>query len=49
MIKVTIYKTERHEYVGFDTEDHAGYADEQGQDIVCAAVSVTCHQCTELH
>ena len=39
MIKVTIYKTERHEYVGFDTEDHAGYG-EQGQDIVCAAASV---------
>ena len=38
MIKVTIYKTERHEYVGFDTEDHAGYG-EQGQDILCAACS----------
>lgn len=38
MIKVTIYKTERQEYVGFDTEDHAGYG-EQGQDILCAACS----------
>ena len=38
MIKVTIYKTERHEYVRFDTEDHAGYG-EQGQDILCAACS----------
>ena len=38
MIKVTIYKTERHEYGGFDTEDHAGYG-EQGQDILCAACS----------
>ena len=38
MIKVTIYKTERHEDVGFDTEDHAGYG-EQGQDILCAACS----------
>ena len=39
MIKVTIYKTERQEYVGFDMEGHAGYA-EAGEDIVCAGVSV---------
>lgn len=38
MIKVTIYKTRGHEYVGFDMEGHAGYAD-NGFDIVCAAVS----------
>ena len=38
MIKVTIYKTERQEYAGFDIEDHAGYG-EQGQDILCAACS----------
>ena len=38
MIKVTIYKTDRHEYVGFDLQGHAGFADE-GMDIVCAAVS----------
>ena len=38
MIKVTIYKTERQEYVGFDMEGHAGYA-EAGEDIVCAGVS----------
>ena len=38
MIRVTIYKTARHEYVGFDLSGHAGYA-ESGQDIVCAAVS----------
>lgn len=38
MIKVTIYKTDRHEYVGFDAKGHAGFADE-GMDIVCAAAS----------
>ena len=38
MIKVTILKTDRQEYAGFDMEGHAGYS-EQGQDIVCAAVS----------
>ena len=38
MIKVTIYKTERQEYAGFDMEGHAGYA-EAGEDIVCAGVS----------
>ena len=39
MIKVTIYKTERQEYAGFDMSGHAGY-DDIGKDIVCAAVSV---------
>ena len=38
MIKVTIYKTDKHEYVGFDALGHAGFADE-GMDIVCAAAS----------
>ncbi len=38
MIKVTVYKTRRHDYVGFDVSGHAGYA-EAGSDIVCAAVS----------
>lgn len=38
MIKVTIYKTEKHAYVGFDAQGHAGFADE-GMDIVCAAAS----------
>ncbi len=38
MIKVTIYKTEKHEYVGFDAQGHAEYADE-GMDVVCAAAS----------
>ena len=38
MIRVTVYKTVRHEYAGFDMEGHAGYED-PGQDIVCAAVS----------
>ena len=39
MITVSIYKNEKHEYVGFKTLGHAGYS-EPGQDIVCAAVSV---------
>lgn len=38
MIRVTIYKTQRHEYTGFDVSGHAEYA-EGGQDIVCAAAS----------
>ena len=38
MIQVTVYKTGRHEYVGFDMNGHAGY-DDPGKDLVCAAVS----------
>ncbi|HIT67287.1 MAG TPA: ribosomal-processing cysteine protease Prp [Candidatus Merdisoma merdipullorum] len=38
MTAVTIYKRSG-QYAGFTIEGHAGYADE-GQDIVCAAVSV---------
>ncbi len=38
MIRVTVYKTGRHEYAGFDLSGHAGFAD-SGKDIVCAAVS----------
>ena len=39
MIHVTVYENKKKEYVGFQTEGHAGYA-EAGQDIVCAAASV---------
>ena len=39
MIHVTIYQNKRREYTGFTTYGHAGFSDE-GQDIVCAAVSV---------
>ena len=39
MIHVTIYQNKRKEYTGFKTYGHAGFSDE-GQDIVCAAVSV---------
>ena len=39
MIKITIYQNVKKEYVGFQTEGHAGYA-ESGEDIVCASVSV---------
>ncbi len=39
MTKVTIYKNENKECVGFKVFDHAGYG-EEGSDIVCAAISV---------
>ena len=39
MTKVTIYKNEKNECVGFRAFGHAGYA-EEGEDIVCAAISV---------
>ncbi|MDO4307766.1 MAG: ribosomal-processing cysteine protease Prp [Eubacteriales bacterium] len=37
MIKITV-KKRNHSYVSFTSSGHAGYA-EEGQDIVCAAVS----------
>ena len=40
MIKVTIYKTERHEYAGFRYARVMQDMHENGEDIVCAAVSV---------
>ncbi len=39
MTKVTIYKNEKEECVGFKAFGHAGYA-EEGEDIICAALSV---------
>ena len=39
MTKVTIYKNDMNECVGFRAYGHAGYY-EEGQDIVCAAISV---------
>ena len=39
MIRVTIYNNEIHQCVGFIAHGHAGFS-EEGQDIVCAAVSV---------
>lgn len=39
MIKITIYKNQEDEYVGFQCKGHAGY-DDNGHDIVCAAVSI---------
>ena len=39
MIKVTIYKTKRNAYYGFDVKGHAEFL-EEGRDIVCAAASV---------
>ena len=38
MIRVTIYKNEKHQCVGFKAHGHAGFS-EEGQDIVCSAVS----------
>ena len=39
MIKITVYQNDKHEYAGFRTKGHAGFAP-AGEDIVCAAVSV---------
>ena len=39
MIKITIYKNQEEEYVGFQCKGHAEY-DDSGKDIVCAAVSI---------
>ncbi len=39
MIRITVYADDSQSYTGFDTEGHAGYA-EDGQDIVCAAASI---------
>ena len=39
MTKVTIYKNELNECVGFKVYDHAGFA-EAGNDIVCSAISI---------
>ncbi len=39
MIQVTVYKDNQGHYTGFRCDGHADYAQE-GQDIVCSAVSV---------
>lgn len=39
MIQITLYRNSRKEYCGFKSLGHAGFA-EEGQDIVCAAVSI---------
>ena len=39
MISITVYQNSNGNYIKFDTEGHAEYA-EEGQDIVCASVSV---------
>ena len=39
MVNVTVYKNNKNQYTGFETDGHAEYAD-AGSDIVCAAVSV---------
>ena len=39
MTKVTIYKNELNECVGFKVYDHAEFA-EAGSDIVCSAISI---------
>ena len=39
MTRITIYKDEHGDAVGFEMKGHAGYA-EMGSDIVCAAISI---------
>ncbi|MEE1314605.1 MAG: ribosomal-processing cysteine protease Prp [Faecalimonas sp.] len=39
MTRITVYKNEWNEYVGFRADGHADYA-EAGEDIVCAAISI---------
>ena len=39
MIRITIYQNKQNKCIGFHSEGHAEY-EEQGQDIVCAAVSM---------
>ena len=39
MIRISIYKNNKQEYIGFDAEGHAGFQ-ETGQDIVCSAASM---------
>ncbi len=39
MIQAVIYRNRKHHICGFEVSGHAGYA-EEGQDIVCAAVTV---------
>jgi len=39
MIHAVIFQNKTKECIGFQLEGHAGYA-EEGQDIVCAAISV---------
>ena len=38
MIRFTVWKS-KDQYIGFESSGHAGFA-EEGEDIVCAAVSV---------
>ena len=43
MIRLTLHKTQG-QWTGFECVGHAGYA-EEGQDIVCAAVSILTTTC----
>lgn len=38
MTKITVFKNQNREFLGFECLGHAGYADE-GEDIVCAGIS----------
>ena len=40
MVEVTIFKTYKHDYVGFDVKGHANPDAESGHDIICAAISM---------
>ncbi|MGN0243890.1 MAG: ribosomal-processing cysteine protease Prp [Lachnospiraceae bacterium] len=39
MVRITVFRNSNRDFVKFQTNGHAGYAD-SGQDIVCSAVSV---------
>ena len=39
MTKITIFRNQKNEYLGFSALGHSGYAD-AGEDIVCAGISV---------
>ena len=39
MVSVILYKNRKEEYIGFECNGHAGYAD-YGKDIVCSALSM---------
>ncbi|MCR5665787.1 MAG: ribosomal-processing cysteine protease Prp [Eubacterium sp.] len=39
MTKITVYKNNSNQYMGFKLTGHSGFA-EEGEDIVCAGISV---------
>ena len=39
MTKITVFRNQNHEYLGFDCIGHAGFAN-HGKDVVCAGISI---------